>query len=180
MKPVLLVPGINNSGSAHWQSIWEARHAKIQRVMQRDWDYPNCDEWVEALDVAVRLANEPPIIVAHSLGCLVVARWAARSNQAVHAVLLVAVPDPEGSAFPREATGFSPVTTELRNELRGKRITIISSTDDPYSTPAYTLQRVAQWNAEHISLASCGHINAVSGLDDWADGWSIVEQWRNE
>jgi uncharacterized protein len=144
--------------------------------MQRDWDHPDCDEWVEALDVAVRLANEPPIIVAHSLGCLVVARWAARSNLAVHAVLLVAVPDPEGLAFPREATGFSAVTTELR----GKRITIISSTDDPYSTAEYTLQRVAQWNAEHISLASCGHINAASGLGDWAEGWSIVERWRNE
>jgi uncharacterized protein len=90
--------------------------------------------------------------------------------------LLVAVPDPEGSAFPREATGFSPVTTELR----GKRITIVSSTDDPYSTSAYTLQRVAQWNAEQISLVSCGHINAASGLDDWAEGWSIVERWRNE
>jgi uncharacterized protein len=176
MKPVLLVPGINNSGPVHWQSIWEASHAKIQRVMQRDWDHPDCEEWAEALDAAVRLVNEPPIIVAHSLGCLVVARWAARSKQAVHAVLLVAVPDPDGSAFPREATGFSPVT----NELLGKRITIISSTDDPYSNPAYTLQRVAQWNAEHISLASCGHINAASGLGDWAEGWSIVERWRNE
>ena len=85
-------------------------------------------------------------------------------------LLLVAVPDPDGSAFPREATGFSPVTNELRNELRGKRIAIVSSTDDPYSTSAYTLQRVAQWNAAHISLASCGHINAASGLGDWAEG----------
>lgn len=176
MKPVLLVPGINNSGPAHWQSIWESRHAKIQRVMQRDWDHPDCDEWVEALDESVRFANEPPIIVAHSLGCLVVASWAARSNRPVHAVLLVAVPDPDGYGFPREAIGFSPVT----NELRGKRITIISSTDDPYSTAAYTLQRVEQWNADHISLASCGHINAASGLADWAAGWSIVEHWRNE
>ncbi len=175
MKPILLVPGINNSGPSHWQSIWEARHANIQRVMQRNWDHPDCDEWVKALDEAVQLANEPPIIVAHSLGCLVVARWAAQSNQDVHSVLLVAVPDPEGSAFPREATGFSPVT----NELRGKRITLISSTDDPYSTTAYTLQLAAQWNAEHISLASCGHINAASGLGDWAEGWNIVNHWRN-
>lgn len=176
MKPVLLIPGINNSGPAHWQSIWEARHPMVQRVVQRDWDHPNCDEWVAVLDEAVQIANEPPIIVAHSLGCLVAARWAARSNQPAHALLLVAVPNPDGPAFPHEATGFSPVT----GKLSGRRLTMISSTDDPYSTSAFTLQRAAEWHAEHIALTSRGHINAASGLDEWAEGWSIVENWRNE
>jgi predicted alpha/beta hydrolase family esterase len=176
MKPVLLVPGINNSGPAHWQSIWESRHPKVQRVIQRDWDYPDCDEWVAVLDEAVRMASEPPIIVAHSLGCLVAARWAACSKQAVHGILLVAVPNPDGPAFPREATGFSPVT----GELSARRITMVSSTDDAYSTSAFALQRAAEWHAEHIALTSRGHINAASGLGNWTEGWSIIEKWRNE
>jgi uncharacterized protein len=176
MKPVLLVPGINNSGPDHWQSIWETRHASVHRVIQRDWSRPDCDEWVDVLDNAVRDSHEPPIIVAHSLGCLVVARWAAQQSRAAHAILLVAVPNPEGASFPREATGFS----QLSNELRGRRIAMVSSTDDPFSSAVYTMQCVVDWNAEHISLRSRGHINAASGLGEWPEGWRIVEAWRNE
>jgi uncharacterized protein len=175
MNPVLLVPGINNSGPAHWQSIWETHHTQIERVIMRDWDHPDCDEWVEILEEAVRKTNVPPIIVAHSLGCLVAARWAARSTRRAYAMLLVALPDPDGLVFPRDATGFSPVV----GELHCRHITIVSSTDDPYSSAAYTLQYANQWNATHISLASCGHINAASGLGAWAEGWRIVEHWRN-
>ncbi len=46
MRPVLLVPGIGNSGPAHWQSLWEAKHPAVARVMQRDtlppfsWRFP--------------------------------------------------------------------------------------------------------------------------------------------
>jgi uncharacterized protein len=73
--------------------------------MQCDWDYPICDEWVETLDQAVGQAGASPILVAHSLGCLTVAHWAARSDRLCFAVLLVAVPDPSGPAFPRAAIG---------------------------------------------------------------------------
>ena len=92
MRPVLLVPGIGNSGPTHWQSLWEARYSNVLRLQQQDWEHPVCDAWAEVLELAVRQCAEPPIVVAHSLGCLVVARWAAHSAQAIHAALLVAVP----------------------------------------------------------------------------------------
>jgi uncharacterized protein len=175
MTPVLLIPGICNSGPSHWQSLWQARHPGLSRLAQRDWDHPDCDEWASVLDSAVRNAAQPPLLVAHSLGCLVVARWAAQSPLPVHAILLVAVPDPAGPAFPTEATGFSA----LPGELPGRRITMVSSTNDPYSTPPYS-QRVAQaWNAEHICLGALGHINAASGLHDWPAGWALAEKLRS-
>ncbi len=176
MRPVLLVPGIYNSGPDHWQSPWQARHPNVVRVMQRDWDHPVCDEWVQALDDAIARAADPPIVVAHSLGCLAAAHWAERSGRAIHAMLLVAVPDPTGPAFPADAVGFAPVP----RSLRGKRATVVSSTDDPYASAHHTAQCVAAWGAEHLSLGAAGHINAETGLGEWAQGWEIVRRWRDE
>jgi len=176
MRPVLLVPGIGNSGPGHWQSPWQTKHSDIGRVIQRDWDHPVCDEWVETLDQAVARAAAPPILVAHSLGCLTVAHWAARSNRPFFAVLLVAVPDPSGPAFPKVAPGFATAPLALHKY----RVTVVSSDDDSYATTTYTEEQVAALGAEHVRLSQRGHINAASGLGDWADGWAVVEHWRNE
>jgi predicted alpha/beta hydrolase family esterase len=177
MKPVLLICGIHNSGPTHWQSLWEGRHARATRVVQRDWDRPVCADWVQALDQAVQAAGEPPILVAHSLGCLALAHWAALPGRApAHRALLVAVPDPEGPAFPAAASGFAPLPETLDNLAA----TMLSSSDDPFSTPAYTQRRAAQWKAEHVCLRALGHINGQSGLADWPQGWAIVDGWRRE
>jgi len=176
MRPVLLVPGIGNSGPGHWQSLWQAKHPDVGRVMQRDWDHPVCDEWVETLDQAVGQATAPPILVAHSLGCLTIAHWAARLERPCFAVLLVAVPDPSRSAFPEAAIGFATLPLALCEY----RVTVVSSDDDPYATMAYTEEQVAVWGAEHVRLSQRGHINAASGLGDWVDGWAIVNRWRHE
>jgi len=176
MRPVLLVPGIGNSGPAHWQSLWQAEHSNVGRVIQRDWDRPVCDDWVLALDQAVGQAPAPPILVAHSLGCLTVAHWAARSDRPCFAVLLVAVPDPSGPVFPKVAIGFSPVPLALSKY----RATVVSSDNDPYATTKYTEELVAVWGAEHVRVSQHGHINAASGLGDWTEGWAIVNRWRNE
>jgi predicted alpha/beta hydrolase family esterase len=60
MRPVVLLPGIGNSGPDHWQSRWQEKHAGVRRVMQRSWDQPVCAEWVETLDQAVRLTAWAP------------------------------------------------------------------------------------------------------------------------
>ncbi len=176
MRPVLLIPGISNSGPAHWQSRWQALHPGVVRVVQRDWDHPDCGEWADALDASVRAAVQAPILVAHSLGCLVVAHWASasRSTQHANAALLVAVPDPSGTMFPREATGFG----QPPGALAIGRVTIVSSSDDPYSSPELTARCAADWKGELVDLGAAGHINASSGLGDWREGWSLVERWR--
>lgn len=172
MIPVLLIPGIGNSGPAHWQSLWEARYPQAVRVQQRNWDHPVCAEWAEVLDHAIRQCAQPPIVVAHSLGCLVVARWAAYFPSPIHAALLVAVPDPAAASFPAQATGFLPVPTTLA----GRQLSLVSSSNDPFSSPAYTQECVTAWGAEHICLGARGHLNADSGLADWPEGWALVQR----
>lgn len=174
MRPVLLIPGICNSGPAHWQSLWQAQHPAVHRVEQADWDHPVCEEWVLALDAAVARAPESPILVAHSLGCLVAVHWAARHARPVRALLLVAVPDPLGPNFPADALGFAPLPAALPGI---GPVVMMSSTDDPYSTPEFSARCAAAWGAEHTTLGPLGHINAESGLADWPAGWAEVQRW---
>ena len=52
------------------------------------------------LDLAVRACPSPPVLVAHSLACLLVAHWAHRSALAPKGAFFVAVPDPQERNFP--------------------------------------------------------------------------------
>ena len=57
-RPVLLIPGIYNSGPRHWQSLWQNRYPGVARVAQEDWDHPDCDTWVRTLDEAIARAQD--------------------------------------------------------------------------------------------------------------------------
>ena len=46
---VLLLPGWQDSGTAHWQSRWEALHG-FRRVQQDDWLWPRRGDWLARLD----------------------------------------------------------------------------------------------------------------------------------
>ncbi len=46
----LILPGIGDSDSAHWQSRWQTSHQNFFRVNQRNWNHPDCVEWVETLE----------------------------------------------------------------------------------------------------------------------------------
>jgi hypothetical protein len=108
--PIITVPGWTGSGPGHWQTLWERRDPQIRRVEQADWNNPVVADWVERLDEAVRAAPAPPVLVAHSLGCLTVVHWAAgtRTAQAAGA-LLVAPPDVESAGAPQPLRSFPPV-----------------------------------------------------------------------
>src|SRR3954451_9463058 len=107
--PVLVLAGIGNSGPQHWQSLWQRRHPQWQRVNLGNWDNPDCEDWVRALDVAVEACLSPPLLLAHSLGCLLVAHWAHRSVLVPEGAFLVAVPDPLSHGYPTKARGFARV-----------------------------------------------------------------------
>src|SRR3546814_3777941 len=74
---VLTVPGLNNSGPGHWQTIWETTRNDCERVDLGMWGRPHRNTWVNKLNAAIRQADRPVILVAHSLGCIAVAWWAA-------------------------------------------------------------------------------------------------------
>ena len=173
---VLILPGIGNSGPQHWQTYWQQANPGFERVQQRDWDNPACEEWVAALDAAVnRTDSAQVVLVAHSLACLVVAHWAAKPHAPIKAAMLVAVPDPGGPNFPKEATGFS-VTPRQKFSFPSM---VVASTDDPYGTFAYTSGLARVWGSELVNVGNCGHINSSSGLGAWDKGYELLVRLKD-
>ena len=173
-SPVLILPGIGNSGSQHWQSLWEQSHPNFSRVQQRDWDKPVCDEWVVTLEAAVKQAGSQAILVAHSLGCLTIAHWASRPHSPVAAALLVAVPDINGPNTPEGITGYSLTPTQ---PLPFRSMVVISG-DDPYGSAENAEHLAHAWGSRVVHIGNRGHINANSGLGKWSEGFVLLEQLR--
>jgi uncharacterized protein len=171
-KPVLLVPGIGNSGPEHWQSLWQAANKVWVRVAQRDWDRPVCNEWLDALTATVRQAGVAPFIVAHSLGCLLAAHWLVQSSHPIAGVLLVAVPNPEGANFPNKAVGFAPVP---QNRLPCPSI-VVASTNDPYGDIEFAERCASNWGNRFVNVGNAGHINGASGLREWHQGQQLLRE----
>lgn len=169
--PKIILPGIGNSGPAHWQTRWEQADPAFQRFQPASWDQPELEEWIAALDRAVAAQAQPPLLVAHSLACLLVAHWAARRETAIRGALLVAVPDPDGPAFPAEAASFRGVP---QRPLPFPAL-VVASTDDPYGSADHARGRAAAWGAGLVTLGAFGHINGASGLGDWALGRMLLE-----
>src|SRR3546814_2181449 len=77
---ILTIPGLHNSGPAHWQSLWEHRFPHSERIELGRWDNPDKDEWVRKIAAAIEAESEPVLVAAHSLGCHAFAHWFAGAS----------------------------------------------------------------------------------------------------
>ena len=159
------LPGIYNSGPTHWQTLWE-RDPAFVRFAPSDWDVPRREDWVGALEATVAAAPEPPVLVAHSLACLLVPVWAAESSLPVAGAMLVAPVDPEAEAFPEAAAEFA----EFPREPLPFPTLVVGSLNDHYASEAYARGFAADLGADFVVAGALGHINADSGLGDWPQG----------
>lgn len=98
----LIVPGWQGSPEDHWQTHWQNSLPNSARVEQADWLTPRREDWVAALAEAIAADSTPVILIAHSLGCITVAHWAATAPlqflRQVRGALLVAPADVERPA----------------------------------------------------------------------------------
>ena len=176
---VLLLPGWQNSGPDHWQSRWEALHGFV-RVAQADWLWPRRGDWMAQLETMLLADDRPAVLVAHSLGCHLVAAWAAHSQHTarVVAALLVAPPDLERPDIPPQVAGWAPMRRQVLPQLLPHPLpfatTAVLSADDPFASASRSLQLGASWGSEIVSVGAAGHINAASDLGDWPDGLQLL------
>jgi predicted alpha/beta hydrolase family esterase len=168
---ILLLPGWLNSDAAHWQSRWEVLHGD-RRVEQSDWEWPRRGDWMARLEEVVLETDAPAVLVAHSLGCQLVAAWAAHTRHArrVQAALLVAPPDTEQADMPPNLFNWRPI---VRSRLPFRSL-VACSNDDPYCAPARARQMAVDWGAQVHELGAYGHINGASGLGDWPEGRRLL------
>ena len=169
---VLILPGWQNSGPDHWQSRWQRQHG-YTRVEQHDWQRPLRGDWIARLEDVLLNCSEPAVLVAHSLGCLTAAAWAAhsRNTHLVKAALLVAPPDTEREDIGQMLPGWSVPL----QRLPFKSI-VVASSNDPFCDSTRAQQYASSWGASLIELGERGHINADSGLGDWSEAHTELQQ----
>ena len=189
---VLVLPGWQGSGPLHWQSRWEALYGDV-RVEQSDWMHPLRGDWMMRLDEAIgelEGVEESPAIalVAHSLGCQLVAAWAAHSRKTarvraallvappdverdeLRAALLVAPPDVEREEVQYALHSFTPI---VRAPLPFPALAVISE-DDQFCDPNRTRAMAADWGSRVLEAGARGHLNTDSGLGDWPEGRQLL------
>jgi predicted alpha/beta hydrolase family esterase len=167
----IFLAGIGNSGEGHWQRRWFEQLGGVW-VEHRAWDHPDCGEWVEDLELALRTTTGPRFLIAHSLGCLVVFQWVREhSDPQIAGGFFVACPDPNGSLFPATATGFAagrPVALPFP-------AVVVASDDDPYASYEFSSRLADAVGASAlVGVGARGHINTDSRLGDWKEGKRIL------
>ena len=114
------------------------------------------------------VVGSPALLAAHSLGCHLVAGWAAHSRHTarVQGALLVAPPDLDQADTPPQLFNWRP----MRRQRLPFAAHLVYSEDDPFCSPPRARALAADWGAEATTLGATGHINGESGLGDWPQG----------
>jgi len=174
---VLLLPGWQDSGPGHWQTEWERQHGYL-RVQQHDWLRPLRGDWSARLEEVVADASGEVVFAAHSLGCILIAWWAAHTRHAhrVRGALLVAPGDVERPDLTAQIRGWTPV---VRRPLPFPAV-LAGSRDDPYCSLERARAMAQDWGARFVDSGPRGHMNAESGLGDWPEGHALLLSLMNK
>jgi len=173
MTNYFIVPGLGNSGPQHWQTFFENSGDNFMRIEQKEWDAPDCNDWIENIDKAIAGYDLSTIIlVGHSLGCATIAHWAKKYKRIIKGALLVAPSDVENPAYTFAATGFTPIPVD---KISFKTI-VVASTDDVWVTLERAKYFADKWGSELVNIGDAGHINAASGHWQWDEGLEILKQ----
>ena len=171
----LIIPGLNGSGPAHWQTRWERERHDCVRVEQAEWAEPDLLDWSFALHRAIEGSARPVVLVAHSLGCMLVAHWAALFGDAygdkIAGALLVAPCDLERPGVPDALLRFLPIP----REPLAFRSTVVASTNDPWATIERSRCFAELWGSAFVNAGPLGHINADSRLESWLFGQVLLD-----
>lgn len=169
--PVLLAPGYSGGGPKHWMRVWHTAHPTWRRVSLADWLSTSPQEWENALARALTPLPKPAVVIAHSLGCITVARYAARGGGGIAGAFLVAPADVERAPDLPMLRAFGPIP---RQPLPFPTM-VAGSTDDPYAAWDRTVEFARAWDADLRGVGALGHINSDSDLGAWPVG---QELWR--
>lgn len=173
---ILIAPGYKGSGPLHWQSLWEASNPKFRRVVQRDWENPCLADWLEVLHQEIGACDTPPVVVAHSLACSLVAHWIKMHGHGVKAALLVSPSDVDSpSHTPDAVREFSPMPLA---PFPFPSIVVVSDND-----PRVELGRAEffakSWGSRLVVVHRAGHINENSDLGEWETGKALLQELLN-
>lgn len=180
---VLIVPGLRDHVAQHWQTLLEARlraaNRPVASVPPMGRDDLGCADKVTAMERVARSVDGPLVIVAHSGGCIIVARWAGQTRRTVQGALLAVPPDferpmPEGypSRDALRAGGWLPMP---RARLPFPSI-VGASRNDPLAGYRRIADLAAAWGSELVDLGEVGHLNPACGYGDWPRAEAFIDR----
>lgn len=173
MTNYFIVPGLGNSGPEHWQTFFEKSGSNFQRINQREWDAPTCEDWISTIDKALSGYDlSTVVLIGHSLGCSTIAHWAVKYQRQIKGALLVAPSDLESPQYTFPSTGFAPIPLRKINF----RTIVVASADDVWVSLDRASFFAEQWGSEFINIGNAGHINVAGGYTNWEEGLEILKR----
>lgn len=172
--PRLILPGWHGSGPGHWQRLWLGQDPEARLVEQDDWDKPDLDQWLMRLGEYIASERTPVMLVAHSLGTLLVAHYAERyPTKRIAGALLVAPGDADLHApESREIASFAPVP---REKLPFPAI-LVASRNDVLMAYDRAVALGKDWGARLVDQGNAGHMNVESGYGPWPAGFRLADE----
>ena len=176
---VLLIPGLREHVSNHWQTLLAARLPRARTVPARGRENLDCAARIEAIESEAGAIAGPLIVVAHSAGVIAAVHWLRRTGRSVQGALLATPPDferplPEG--YPTIAAlregGWLPVP---RERLPCPSI-VAASGNDPLGSFDRVAALAASWGSCLVDLGEVGHLNPASGFGEWPAAERLIEE----
>ncbi|KDN55926.1 RBBP9/YdeN family alpha/beta hydrolase [Flavobacterium seoulense] len=170
---ILIVPGLGDSTTGHWQDNWLHHFPNAKKVIQDNWNQPQLQDWLTNLNTTIKSIDTPIVIVAHSLAVSLVAHWSQQNDTSkIAGALLVAPADVESPAHtPEEIWNFAPIPL---NKLNYPSI-VITSDNDPYISVERAEYLSKNWRSRFYNVGSKGHLNFASNLGLWEEGQEILQ-----
>ncbi|MEY4761244.1 MAG: hypothetical protein RLZZ200_1100 [Pseudomonadota bacterium] len=170
----LVLAGFQDSGPLHWQTLWARGDPRYIKLAHASWDAPDRHDWLRELEAVLPAVGPDTVIVAHSLGCILTAFWAATDADArVRGAFLVAPPDLGRPDAPRDITNFLDVP---RIPLPFPTL-VVGSDDDPYGSATHMAGLARDWSARFVLMPGLGHIGSMSGVGRWPAGKALLEEF---
>lgn len=173
---ILIVPSLNGSPDGHWQRIWADEDPAAELVEQEDWARPRLTDWLHGLEAAIASSAPGVILIAHSLGCSLVAALAGRPAAAhVGGALLVAPADIEPLMQRQPAIGEFATG---RSRVLPFTSILVASRNDPFMSFRNAEAQAKTWGSTLFDVGPAGHVNIASGFGRWDDASTLADGLR--
>lgn len=160
----------------HWQR-WLAPRLAGRGAAVAFPELPNPDDpdpaaWEGELERVLGELGEPPVVVAHSLGCVLWLRHASRSEGRIaERVLLVAPPAIETVPAVVRFSNFEPDRERVHGAAA--ETWIVCSDGDPYNPDGALVTHAEPLGLPADVIPGAGHLNVDAGYGPWPG----VERW---
>ncbi|HWS74078.1 MAG TPA: alpha/beta hydrolase, partial [Quisquiliibacterium sp.] len=162
---LLVVPGLRDSGAAHWQTWLQLRFPGAVRVYQRHWSKPDLDAWAARIGETLDAAGPGPwVAAAHGFGCLALMHHLQQRASPVRFALLVAPADPARFKVSARLPMGAPLLPS----------TLFASENDPGMPIGEAREWARRWGSWLVNLGPAGHVDAAAGYGPFPEADALV------